>query len=135
MESNCDIGNRLEEAMKDYPTFDFSNIENPKSWYLDTLLNPTSKKDALEHMAPLSEEDLKCSQKLALKFLEFLKHYHGKNMVPDSEEDMKARHLLQLEHLKNTYKNKVVAVVSHSENLKHYIGWKIKNCEIKEYTI
>lgn len=48
---------------------------------------------------------------------------------------MLARHKLQVEHLKEFYKGKTVAVVSHSENLKHFIGWKIKNCEIKEYAI
>jgi hypothetical protein len=51
--------------------------------------------------------------------------------VADTEEDMKARHLQQVEYLKNNYKDKEIAIVSHSENLKHFIGWKIKNCEIK----
>jgi hypothetical protein len=36
-----------------------------------------------------------------------------------------------LEKLK-TYKH--VAVVSHSENIKSYVGYKIKNCEVIEFS-
>jgi hypothetical protein len=35
-----------------------------------------------------------------------------------------------LEKLK-TYKH--IAVVSHSENIKSYVGYKIKNCEVIEF--
>lgn len=67
--------------------------------------------------------------------LEFIKDLYFKDIAPDTHEDMQERHLKQVEHLKEFYKDKVVAVVSHSENLKHFIGWKIKNCEIKEHVI
>lgn len=43
-----------------------------------------------------------------------LKDYHTNNVILDTEEDMHTRHLLQLAELKNNYKGKSVAVVSHS---------------------
>lgn len=47
LESTCDIGNRLEQSIIDYPTFDFSRVGNSKTWYVDTIHNPTIKTQAL----------------------------------------------------------------------------------------
>ena len=134
LESNCDIGNRLEESMKDFPSFDFSRVKNSRTWYLDTIVNPAIKKEAMEYISSLAPEELESSHKIGLRTLDLLKDYNTKKVTLDTEEDMKARNLLQVEDLKK-YKGKEVAVVSHSENLKHFIGWKIKNCEVKEYVI
>lgn len=39
------------ESMNDYPTFDFSKIKNPATWYLDTIVNPAFKADAFARIA------------------------------------------------------------------------------------
>jgi hypothetical protein len=36
--------------MKDYPTFDFSKIDKPHTWYVDTIHNPQTKQSALSQI-------------------------------------------------------------------------------------
>jgi hypothetical protein len=64
-----------------------------------------------------------------------LKHFRKENVVVDTEESMKNRQLRQLQVLKEKYKGKRVAIVSHSEMIKHYVGTKINNCEVRKYLV
>lgn len=64
-----------------------------------------------------------------------LKHFRKEGITVDTEERMKARQQRQLAYLKEKYAGKRVAVVSHSEMIKHYVGIKIKNCEVRKFKI
>lgn len=67
--------------------------------------------------------------------MEMLKHFRKEGVVVDTEECMKNRQLRQLDHLKANFKDQRVAIVSHSEMIKHYVGIKIKNCEVRKFTV
>lgn len=45
--SRCDIGSRLRESMKEFPQFDYSLIEHPDYWYVETLKNENYKQNML----------------------------------------------------------------------------------------
>ena len=64
-----------------------------------------------------------------------LKHFRKEGVTVDTEERMHNRKQRQIEHLKEKYPGKRVAIVSHSEMIKHYVGIKIKNCEVRKFKI
>ena len=131
MESCCDIGSRLKESATDYHTWDFSKINNLSGWYLDELETPFS------HWvySRVPEEQRHDHKLLEEHSLEMLKHFRKEGVTVDTEECMKNRQFRQLQHLKEKYQGKRVAIVSHSEMIKHYVGIKIKNCEVRKFTV
>jgi hypothetical protein len=117
--------------MKDYSYFDFKEISNLHGWYVDAL-DEKFRNWVYERVPEGQRNDTK---KLEEVTLEMLKHFRKEGVVVDTEESMKARQLRQLDKLKKLYSGKRVAIVSHSEMIKHYVGIKIKNCEVREYTV
>lgn len=113
--------------MKDYSYFDFKGIENVAGWYVDALDEPF-KKWIYDRVPEAQRHD---THKIEEVCLEMLKHFRKEKVVVDTEESMKARQLRQVQKLKKLYVGKRVAIVSHSEMIKHYVGIKIKNCEIR----
>lgn len=111
---------------------DFSLVKtNCCKWYVDAL-DEQYRNYVYSHLKP---EEIANRDKVECATLEMLRHYRTLNVVPDSEESMNERKLRQIEHLKQNLMGKRVAIVFHSEMIKHYVGIKIKNCETRLYKI
>lgn len=133
VESSCDIGSRLRESMKDYPNFDYSLAKNIDHWYIDTLSNEEQKMRLLQKLKDVNASDMNLeAKKVMLDYMQRLWKKRGEDarfkqeaLSPVGLQKEKLKMLLE--------KYNSIAVVTHSQNIKTYVGVKPPNCSILAY--
>jgi Fructose-2,6-bisphosphatase len=152
IESSCDIPSDIEELKKEFPLYDFSEVEKykqPNFWLFETMTNQTMKSDLLSEMDQLfktEEEKLKSYRLWLAKKMEMTYpalSEHGKDIF---ERTLMAKSALErvVQELKGDEK---LALVSHSGFLIRFTssavdekgapvdGRYFKNCDIVEYNL
>lgn len=134
MESSNDIGSKLAESIQLFPSFDFSALPDKEAWYVHTLHDEKDRNFVLSSLKGL--EGQQRSRKAIDLCLDLEKEsWKERRGNVAFEEALKVRvlpnyneQLKVLQHYSQKYKR--IAVVAHSECIKRYAGYKIKNCEI-----
>jgi bisphosphoglycerate-dependent phosphoglycerate mutase len=134
MESSNDIGSKMAESMQLFPHFNYDSIKDKEAWFIYTLLEDNDRNSILEQLKGIEGEE---RGKKAVELLMPMMRENWATRRKDlkNEESLKHRVMSdyeeQLRVLTGYFqKYDKIAVVAHSECIKRYVGYKIKNCEI-----